>query len=133
MTITATPLNVPSGGSASAVTLCHGDSRAAGAYTGPDSLSGSVDGGTLTRRYVGESGIAEEAVGCAEGSVAFGVTATFATAALAQAAAFALKSTIPAVASIAVDSMTLFARASIRLSYAVVGCSLSVKYNIKGF
>ena len=133
MMITATPLDVPTGGSTYTVTLCAGESRAVGAYTGPDSLSGNVDPGAVTRRFVGEAGIAEEAGGCAEGSLAFGVTATFATAALAQAAAIALKSTVPAVASVSVDSAALFARASIRYAWSVVGCSLSVKYTIRGY
>ena len=133
MTITATPLDLPAGVTPPPVTLCAGDSRAVGAYTGPDSLSGNVDPGAVTRRFVGEAGIAEEAGGCAEGSLAFGVTATFATAALAQAAAIGLKTSIPAVASVAVDSAALFARASIRYAWSVVGCSLSVKYTIRGY
>ena len=133
MTITATPLDVVAGGSAAEFTLCHGDSRAAGEYTGPDALTGSFDGGAVSRRFVGDAGIAEEAAGCAEGSCNFGVTATFSTAALAQAAALGLKTAVPIVATIKIDSATLFARASIRCTYAVVGCSLSIKYNIRGY
>ena len=133
MTITATPIDVPAGGSSTAVTLCDGDTRAAGKWTGPDSLAGALEPGAVTRRFAGDEGIAEEAAGNAEGSLSFGVLATFATPALAQAAAAGLKAAVPKVASIAVDSATHFDRASIRYSWAVVGCSVAVKYQIRGY
>jgi hypothetical protein len=61
------------------------------------------------------------------------VTAVHDTAAAAHAAAIALAGALPAVATIKIDSATLFARASIRASWAVTGCALAVRYQIRGF
>ena len=131
MTITATPLDTA--GAPPPVTLCDGDTRGAGLFTGPDSLSGAHEPGVVQRRFAGDPGVAEEGAGNAEHTLAFGVLATYATPALAHAAATGLKAAIPDVASIAVDSVAIFARASIRYTWAVVGCSLSIRYTIRGW
>lgn len=128
MTITITP----TGGSA--YTLCAGESRATdGSAAGPVDMSGGKVPGTVDREYIGAAGVAPEGVGCDRVMLSFGVMKTYTTAALASAAAAALKGAVPATGAVAIDNSAYMAMARCTYSFGQVGCSLSIKYSLEGF
>lgn len=128
MTIVITP----AGGSA--YTLCAGDARAAdGTSCGPMDLSGGKTPGTIDREYIGADGVAPEGVGCDRVTLSFGVLRTFATPALASAAAAGLKAAVPATGAVTIDQSAYMAAARCSYSFGQVGCSLSIKFNLEGY
>jgi len=128
MVITLTP----SGGSA--YTLCAGEARATdGSASGPIDLYGGKQPGTVDREYIGAAGMEPEHIGCDRVSLSFGVIRTFTTAALASAAAVALKTGVPAVGALKIDSATYMTLARCTFSFGQVGCTLSIKYNLEGY
>lgn len=128
MTITLTP----AGGSA--YTLCAGDARATdGTPSGPIDLYGGKQPGTIDREYIGAAGMEPEHIGCDRATLAFGVIRTFETAALASAAAVALKVGVPATGQLKIDDASYMAQARCTFTFGQVGCTLSVKYNLEGY
>lgn len=128
MTITITP----AGGTA--YTLCDGDERTtAGASVGPEQLSGGKVPGTVDREYIAAEGVEPEAIGVNRVVLSFRVTRTYAKVADAVTAAAALKSGVPAVGAVAMDSQPYMAHARCSYTYGQVGCTLVINYQLEGY
>ena len=116
-------------------TLVAGQTRnSTGSPVGPHDLRIVNSPGTAVREYVGADRVQPEHVRCDSGSVAFGVTCTFATvdAALAyMAGAFLSENN---VGQLKFDSNNVFgAKSAVTQRTAVlVGCTVAVTYTIQG-
>jgi hypothetical protein len=133
MTITATELDIPGGGSGRAFVLCDGDTRGNGKATGPGEWQQSYAPGVEERRFVGAQGVKPEASGIDAVSLSFAVNATFETPADAMKYEMGLKDKVPRVARIEVDGAAYLARASITHVSGWTGCTVSIKYTLRGY
>ena len=138
MKITAFPLDLTPGQSVAVFTLCHGDARTistpASPYAeGPGNLKGAVLPGVAERKFVGDQGVKPEAVGGDAAEVSFTVHYTFETPPQSSAFAVGMKAAVPRTAAVSVDSDVYISRAHITFAFTVVGCTLRVDYQLRGF
>ena len=120
--------------------LCEGDMRdSTGKPVGPQNLRIAETPGAAMREYVGADRVQPEHVRCDSGTVSFGVTRTFATAALAlkyirESIVGGQQTSEPSEGQLKFDDVAVFGPKSVvtQRVAALVGCTVAVNYSITG-
>jgi len=89
--------------------------------------------GVAERKFVGAQGVKPEAVGGDAAEVSFTVHYTFEAPSQSSVFALGMKAAVPRTAEVSVDNNAYIARAHITFTFAVVGCTLRVDYQLRGF
>ncbi|MBO4709466.1 MAG: hypothetical protein J5727_06795 [Kiritimatiellae bacterium] len=121
-------------------TLCAGDTRnSSGDPVGPQNLRLAETPGVAVREYVGADRVQPEHVRCDSGTLTFGVTRTFATAALALAyirtkLISGQQTSEPSEGQLKFDDVNVFGPKSVvtQRVAALVGCTVAINYSITG-
>lgn len=120
--------------------LCNGDTRnSTGDPVGPQNLRIQETPGVAAREYVGADRVQPEHVRCDSGTVSFGVTRTFSTAALAlkyirEKLVGGQQTSEPSEGQLKFDDVAVFGPKSVvtQRTAALVGCTVAVNYSITG-
>ena len=121
-------------------TLCAGQTRnSTGDPVGPNNLRIQETPGVAAREYVGADRVQPEHVRCDSGTVSFGVTRTFTTAALAlkhirEKLVGGQQTSEASEGQLKFDDTNVFGAKSVvtQRVAALVGCTVAVNYSITG-